>query len=296
MRKRVRIVLSLALFVGFVFALIVWVDWPRFVLLLGRVRWSYIAAGGLLYSGVYAARAVRMQSLLPQTTFGQMFWINSVQYFLNKMLPARTGELTLPALIQRYTHAGFGHGLAMLLLLRYMDVMVILGMLTVSLFAVPLPAVARYRAYAWMPVATLFAMLGALLLLPKLAERIPRLKRYLPERRYLPFIAAGLRDTLFAWMCLYGYLFCAVRALNLCFPFWAVVFAATFSILTIILPVSAVGNFGTFEAGWVLGFVMLGMSKGDALATGFFTNVVLTVFNGALALPGILFLERTRTE
>jgi uncharacterized membrane protein YbhN (UPF0104 family) len=271
-----------------------WVDWPKFMVMLAHVSWWYVASGGVFYAGVYVARAIRMRALIPQTRFLQMFWINTAHYFFNKIMPARTGELTLPMLIKRYTAVSFGQGMATLLLLRYMDVIVIMLILLVSLFLVPATVVLRFRGYAWVLVLGILILMAGFILLPRLARKITKLKKLIPETNYTRFVWTGLRDTLCAWLCLYAYLFCLVQSLHLQFGFWAVAFAGTFSILTIVLPVSAIGNFGTFEAGWVLGFVMLGMNKGDALAAGFFTNVVLTILNAVLALIGIMVLECSR--
>ena len=291
MNKFLKLFISLCVFIVFVYVLVQWIDWPKFRLMLTHVSWWYVGLGSLFYSGVYVARAIRMQALIPKTTFLQMFCINSVQYFFNKLLPARTGELTLPMLIKRYTPASFGRGLATLLLLRYMDVIIIMGMLLLSLFLVPAPAVIHFRAYAWLLLLGILGMLVVLFLLPWLAQKFTQLQKFIPDTRYVHFVLTGLRDTVFAWVCLYAYFFCLMQGLHVHFDFWAVVFACTFSILTIVLPVSAIGNFGTFEAGWILGFVMLGMNKGDALATGFFTNVILTVLNAGLALIGVIYLE-----
>jgi uncharacterized membrane protein YbhN (UPF0104 family) len=180
-------------------------------------------------------------------------------------------------------------------LLRYMDVMIIMSLLATSLCVISLPVVALYRRYIWLLILALVGMLALLFFVPLLSTKFTKLKKFIPKTNYTGFVVSGLRETLVAWLCLYGYLYCTVQALNLQFSFWTVVFAATFSILTIVLPVSAVGNFGTFEAGWVIGFVLLGMSKGDALATGFFTNVVLTLLNAVLAGIGFFILEHGRT-
>lgn len=294
--KFLRLIGSLLITALFVYFLVHWIDWSRFLVLVRQVRLEYVLVGSISYACVYAVRAVRMQALIPHTEFVPLFWINSVQYFLNKMLPMRTGEFTLPMLLQRYTKASFGRGLATLLLLRYMDLMIIMTLLSLSLYFVAVPQIVPYRDYVWLLFLAVFGMFVVLLFLPRLAKKIPRLKQFIPSTGYGQFIAAGLRDTLLAWLFFYGYLYCLVHALHLSFSFWAVVFAATFSILTIVLPVSAIGNFGTFEAGWVIGFVMLGMTKGDALATGFFTNVVLTLLNALLAGFGTVYLETKRLQ
>ena len=283
----------------FVFVLWRWIDWPRFRVMVATVQLSYVGLGALCYIGVYLARAVRMRAIIPKTTIPDLFWINSVQYFFNKILPARTGELTLPVLIQRYTGASFGRGVAVLLLLRFFDILVIVALLTISLYVISVPPLMT-RALPWLMAAEtggLLVIFALPVLLKKIElQAIAKLTTFVQQPGYVRFILGGLRDTIIAWVFLYGYLYCMVLATHGAFSFWAVVFAATFSILTIVLPISAIGNFGTFEAGWVLGFVMLGMAKTDALAVGFFTNIVLTILNGLLAGIGFMILEYHRKQ
>jgi len=57
-----------------------------------------------------------------------------------------------------------------------------------------------------------------------------------------------------------------------------------------LLPVSAIGGFGTFEAGWSFGFVLLGMTLDSALPIGFFTNIFGLIVSAALATFGYFFL------
>ena len=69
-----------------------------------------------------------------------------------------------------------------------------------------------------------------------------------------------------------------------------VVFASTISNFTFILPISAFGSLGTFEAGWTIGFILLGLSKDMALPIGLFTNLFGILVNGCLAIIGYIYL------
>ena len=64
------------------------------------------------------------------------------------------------------------------------------------------------------------------------------------------------------------------------------------AILTGILPVNALGSIGTLEAGWAVGFVAMGMSRADAVATGFAVHLVLIVAAGALAALSLIVVGR----
>jgi uncharacterized membrane protein YbhN (UPF0104 family) len=71
----------------------------------------------------------------------------------------------------------------------------------------------------------------------------------------------------------------------------AIVFACTFAFMTAILPVQGIGNFGTFEAGWTVGFLSIGIPVELAVSTGFSYHIINVIFNGILGLAGIILLH-----
>ena len=62
------------------------------------------------------------------------------------------------------------------------------------------------------------------------------------------------------------------------------------------LPLPTVGSVGTHEAGWVVGFVLVGLSKSHAIVTGVASQVISLVFNAVLALPAYLYLLSKRGD
>ncbi|GAH25083.1 unnamed protein product, partial [marine sediment metagenome] len=67
----------------------------------------------------------------------------------------------------------------------------------------------------------------------------------------------------------------------------------TLSILTEALPVSGIGSFGTFEAGWTLGFVLIGYNQELSLLTGFGVNIIFFIFTIFLLIISF-FLSKYR--
>ncbi len=51
-------------------------------------------------------------------------------------------------------------------------------------------------------------------------------------------------------------------------------FGSAFAVVTSLIPISAFANFGTLEAGWVIGFEILGVPRDLAAATGIGLHVV----------------------
>jgi hypothetical protein len=121
------------------------------------------------------------------------------------------------------------------------------------------------------------------------SDRIGEALRAAGSRKRL--VAAALLS-LPAWACVF--LYCAVLARGLGLPRDTSLAKATFgsglAILTTLLPVSAFANFGTLEAGWVLGFHALGVGTDLAYATGLGLHVVQianTVLLGVLGHVGM---------
>ncbi len=62
------------------------------------------------------------------------------------------------------------------------------------------------------------------------------------------------------------------------------------------IPVSVFGGFGTFEAGWSVGFVLLGIQLETAVSIGLFTNVFGLLISGAMATFGYFYLMVTKRK
>ncbi|GAH95707.1 unnamed protein product, partial [marine sediment metagenome] len=57
--------------------------------------------------------------------------------------------------------------------------------------------------------------------------------------------------------------------------------------------VSGIGSFGTFEAGWTLGFVLIGYNQKLSLLTGFGVNIIFFIFTIFLLIISF-FLSKYR--
>jgi uncharacterized membrane protein YbhN (UPF0104 family) len=55
------------------------------------------------------------------------------------------------------------------------------------------------------------------------------------------------------------------------------VFGSTVAVIGNALPISGIGNWGTLEAGWAVGFLMVGLSKEKAIATGFGIHIIIFI-------------------
>jgi hypothetical protein len=59
--------------------------------------------------------------------------------------------------------------------------------------------------------------------------------------------------------------------------FTKMIFGSTVGVIANALPISGIGNWGTLEAGWAAGFLMVGLSKEKAIATGFGVHIIIFI-------------------
>jgi len=302
-----RLVASLAVAVGLLGALMLLGGIGPRDLLAGLAKLSfraYAAALGL-HVALYALRALRFRLLLPaerRPGFGHLLAITSSYTMAALILPAKIGEATFVVYAGRVAGVPAAEATAVLLVSRLLDVATLaLGM---SLAALALWATGSWPQLPWL------APLGLLLLPVSIAvffvsargdllvlwidrgSRLLRLDRTrtgarllaLGDRLAVALRAAGSRQRLYgaalvslpAWVCLF--LFCAILAKGLGLPseitFSEATLGTGLAITTSLIPLSAFANFGTLEAGWVLGFHALGVGNEVAYATGVGVHLV----------------------
>ncbi len=278
--------------------------------LFENLRWGPWLLGGVLWMGVYAMRTVRFRLLAPQTPPGTMFWICSVHTLLIRLLPFRTGELSYGILVKRTGTAGLGESLLGLLLLRVMDATTVVVVFCVTLLAWGGSFLGdRTLGVA---VATGVAGLGIIGILA-----LPRLLRSAVSLAHRMTAALGLSETrllalalkrgggavdafaqvkrptlallglvsLVQWMLTFGTFYAILSAFSSPVGPAETILGATASVVTGFLPVGGIGTFGTLEAGWALGFVLVGLDEATAVATGFGVSLSTLAYS---VPPGLL--------
>jgi glycosyltransferase 2 family protein len=288
---------------------------------------SYAAALGLTVV-VYLLRALRFRVLLPdgsRPSFLALLSITASYTMASVILPAKIGEASFVVYAGRVGGVQTSEAFACLLVARLLD----FGTLALGM-AIACLALASTHAYPDLPWlgALGCVLLPAALLLFAASARGDLLVRFASAasralgfgrtktgRRLLSaserigesLRAAGGRGRLLeatllslpAWVCVF--LYCAVLARGLGLPAETTLAQATFgaglAILTTLIPVSAFANFGTLEAGWVLGFHALGVGTDLAYATGVGLHLVQianTVLLGLLGHVGMALAAHRR--
>ncbi len=245
--------------------------------------------------------------------------IVAVHNLLNMILPVRTGEISYVMLAQKRLNARLSEGAATLVLARLYDMVGIAAFFLVGFFAIRTGEGSTGR-YAIAAVILFAVSLVALLLLGPIVDR---LRRFLDARKTLPgsrleklkrllaSLSTAITDAkargeflrIFAvtemqWFFTFLTCFSILRACPGAhdFPFLASIVGSTGLSLALILPINPIGNVGTFEAGWVLGYMLAGLPRETATASAIVAHAAILFYAGFLALFGYLHLRATAKD
>jgi uncharacterized protein (TIRG00374 family) len=275
-------------------------------------RWWFLA-GCLLYLINCLARAYRFVRLAraPLRHIPATMGVVLAMSLANQVLPARLGELSYVYLAHRSQDLPVGRGVVSLVIARLFDLLTI-GLLFVA-GAWPamthLPPAAR--AYLWIAlggVALVVAIIAVLViwyrtlcrLTARLIEsralaRIPgrnKIGRLIEEIESAMSSLGGLRQytdlmlsSLAVWASSFAMLHVLLLSLDVQVAPSQTLIGATAATLTSVLPINSLGNFGTLEAGWTGGFLLVGMDLDLALSTGFAVHLQAIVYALAFGLP-----------
>lgn len=297
----------MAITAGLLLFLFRYVDWKHVAALSRQAHWWVLASILPLYLVLYVVRTERFVLLAPRTPFSVMFCISAIHNFMLRVLPMRTGELSYAFLVRRAGTSGLGESLLGLFLLRVLDATAV-----VLIFAATL-ALDRSTYHGdptlGLLIASGVAVLGALctvffrqLLLfgfwllastlrgvgltrnARVAAAVEQLGELIRSyaRLTLRTILAQGGLTLVVWLMNFVIVFIIMRGFSIPVSFAQAVLGGTGATVTGFLPVGGIGSFGALEAGWALGFALVGLSPSLAVASGF--GFSLVTFAGAAVI------------
>jgi uncharacterized membrane protein YbhN (UPF0104 family) len=302
-----RVILSLLLAAVLLVPLFLWggIDAHDFARTWGQLTLgTYFAALGL-HVAMYALRTLRFRVLLPaeeRPAFAPFMAVTAAYTMAAFVLPAKIGEATFVLYANQVCGVSASSGIAALVVSRLLDLATLSGGFSIACFV--LNASGAYPSVDWFAaVGGILAVASALcfvlsargdLLLRAATWLVVKLgiartgvgKKLIGTSAHVsaalrvagggPRLLAATVISVPIWASIF--LFCAVLARGLGLPESTSLAAATFgsslAILTAQIPISAFASFGTLEAGWTLGFGLLGVPKDVAVATGLGLHVV----------------------
>jgi uncharacterized membrane protein YbhN (UPF0104 family) len=269
---------------------------------------ALVAAGFAVYALSYAGRGARLLVLLPGSHgLLHMTSVCARHIFLAVVLPFRTGEAALPVMLHREAGRAVGEALAVLALMRVLDLLGVAGYLLAGL-ALTLEAGGDVGTSAGVVAA---ALLVGLLLMRPVCSRLAGLRASV--RKPIAFVgqtagfvaalstrqlAAAVLTTALTWLCIYGACYLVLRAMagpqalpGVAFVSFPQSLVGTTGLhLAAVMPISPVASVGTWETGWSAGYALVGVEPTPAVASAIVSHVV--IFAYIVAIGALAFLVR----
>jgi glycosyltransferase 2 family protein len=277
------------------------------------LRWLGLAA--LSSVAVFAMRGLRFRTLTTRAGLRSVTTAIGVQNFVLRVTPFRLGELSLPIILSRHCAEPSERTLVSLLLVRLLELWVVLaaGVVAVLTFFGP-----RHFRGAWVAALALAGI--SLLLLTfrfwmkvvaratqaviartrlRAVERVRAFGERL-ERSVAEILEIGTRRRVLLWSAnlavaafQYVMLGCLAHAFALDLSVPQTIVGVSVAQVTSAVPLATVGNVGTYEAGWTMGFVAVGVSFDAAVVTAVASQIITLLFAALLALPSWFALSRS---
>ncbi|MCX8118506.1 MAG: flippase-like domain-containing protein [Desulfobacterota bacterium] len=282
--------------------------------------WGIIAAVSYLFA-LYL-RALRFRWLIhsSEVLLSELFRITVLYHLSLMVLPSKLGELTYPYLLNRWSGLGMTEGLASLITSRVYDffligilaMFILLGfqggfqadLLTTSLLSI---AFILFTLFAFYNIS--HWLRWAVHLVDKISQQAGWEKRrtvvWIKRKMYElaeDFYAIRAKKTFYpvslaslgAWIAIFLVFYALMRGFGIEVSVFECLFGSTVAVIANALPLSGLGNWGTLEAGWAAGFLVVGLPKEEAIASGFGVHLVIFVVCGLTALVCWISYHRPR--
>jgi uncharacterized membrane protein YbhN (UPF0104 family) len=96
----------------------------------------------------------------------------------------------------------------------------------------------------------------------------------------------------FVWLTTYVMFYVVMWSMEVKLSFTENVLASSAAVVTNFLPVNGLGSFGTLEAGWAAGYMLVGVKVDDAIISGFIMHLIVVMVGLILALISVFYLKK----
>lgn len=292
-----RLVLSIIVSLAVVLLVVMELDLAELRRTLARASIPWLLVALTTHVLNYLLRALRFQKLLPaqKINYVQLFSISSLYGMLLYLMPAKSGEVSLPAILKLRQGVSISESAAMLVVARFYDLVSVALFLPFVLLAFrqQMPDLMFYTALAFvvlmMPVG-----IGYFFWLRRRADKplptrseagtgwVGRVRRWLHRVMINLHLLASMKgqgwlllNTVAIWLCVYSNFYFVAAALGYRLGFGHVVVLSILMIPLTLFPVQGVANVGSHEVGWVGAFAIFGYSQDQALVVAVGSHAIL---------------------
>lgn len=293
MKKSSSLAVSVLIILIFVYFLYQYRVFSRLEEIFSSLHPLYLLISLLFYLSTYLFRAKRFTVMFPQISTADLTAVMCVHTFFNNIFPFRSGEASFPIILRKLFGVELPVSSGALLFARLLDLLSLSLLFLVSTLVVA----AGRRELLLIPALALLVITLALVVAMKLLKALKGRFAVLETLFYFfsRFVSPGKLSliafySLLTWLFKFVSFYFILQAAGVELDFFQTVFVSTFGELTTVLPVHSIGGFGTYEAGLVGGFRLLGVKTSYALTVAFYFHLILLFMSGLLALLGWLYL------
>ncbi len=297
-------------------------DLTRTIETLKNADVALLICAVFIYSCSNFFKMLRFRALVANSKISMMEFYSIVSYhnFFNQIMPARTGELTYVYYLKKIGRVQTTRGLHSLIITRIFDLIIISIYFVISLlfFYGARTSIALFFTGIACGIVSIVALFKISInfvtinnILKKIAGKLKindykitklildQMENITAEfdsfntQSHIPllFITSAL-----VWLALYFFSYVNILALRIHITFIETLLGSTGAVLTNVLPINSFGSFGTLEAGWTGGFVLVGMNLQDAITSGFASHIITFFASAFLAVVCKIILKFIKTR
>ena len=272
--------------------------------------WSSFGAAGYILALLF--RALRFKWLIhsKDVSLAELFRITVFHNLSIMVLPSKLGELSYPYFLNKISGMSMTEGLASLIASRVYDIFIVLMIFLIasigfqSFFDIhPFLIILSIVLFLVLMPFAFFYMSNLLRWFSNISGRMAKWKKSKDIKSFLyiqkkmnemaddfnaikarkAYLAVGLISFL-SWIMVYWMCYAFLKGFGIDISFLSVVFGSSVGLMASTLPISGLGNWGTLEVGWAAGFLMAGLSKEKAIATGFGVHILVFIICAIISL------------
>ena len=294
MKRSSSLAVSLVILLVFFYFLYEYRVFYRLREVLSSLHPLYLLLSLFFYLSTYLFRAKRFTVMFPRISTADLTAVMCVHTFFNNVFPFRSGEASFPLILKKLFGVELSISSGALLFARLLD----LASLSLLFLLSTLVVAAGRRELLLIPLLALtvisLLIFVALKLLKALRNRFTVIGAlFYFFNQFISFKKLSLIAlySLLTWLFKFVSFYFILKAGGVGLDFFQTVFVSTFGEITTVLPVHSIGGFGTYEAGLVGGFKLLGIKTSYALTVAFYFHLILLFMSALLALLGWLYLH-----
>lgn len=287
---------------GILILLFTQIDFKTGFKTLGQISFYWIIIGFLFFLMAIFFRALRWQLLIKskKVKVVNLIQITIFHSFFGSLLPARSGELSYIYLLKKRENISVAEGIATLLIARIFDLLIIIISLLITGLILTNILPGFMKLIFIIAIILIFLIILFLIFLTKICKiffnfiKKTKLSKFNLVSLVLNKSEEIIRNldiiksfqtylfcfiiSLISWISLYFVNYFLIKGLAIDLNYFEVIFGTTFVQFITMIPIQGFLNFGTFEAGWTLGFIIIGLNKELTIISGLLIHLLTVLY------------------